>query len=232
MQFTVKICSSADATSSDFVHFIIHNRWEAHFNAWDLSFKIVVFESAEFEQILGLRERLSGQQGMNNQDQIDAYSDHYGIFQGNGLIAALRVTRGASGRLDCEEIYPAKLMENFRPILGSASKFVCRKGLPLAWKTTQILIENAWFDQLSKGIRLDIINVHQRAIGYYQKIGYILLADSFFYHPVWNTPSYVMLLPADPHRESKMKPLFKGINNPLPLSLLQKYVLSIKEPAK
>jgi hypothetical protein len=81
-----------------------------------------------------------------------------------------------------------------------------------------MLLEVAWLDQIQRGTRLEINNVHERAIGYYGRIGSELVADTYFVHPQWKTPSHVMLYPATPNRNTPIQHVFLGMACPLELS--------------
>lgn len=78
--------------------------------------------------------------------------------------------------------------------------------------------------QLSMGIRIDVIDVHERAIAYYRRLGYLLVKDSFFVHPFWKTPSRVMVIAADADRPCALQHVFVDVSNPLSTDQLRHVV--------
>jgi hypothetical protein len=194
-----------------------HKYWDEHCRLHCLSFEQICYGSDAFEEILHLRSLALKTPLAAEPDDCDCRSEHYAVRRDKQLCAAIRITRAQSGLLDCEEFYPKTMLHQLRHLIGSASRFVANPIIGREVRVSQLLIEAGWNDQLSKGIRLDVINVHKRAVRYYGKLGYELVANSFFYHPKWNTPSFVMVFPATPHRETPIKHLFKEINHAMNL---------------
>lgn len=104
------------------------------------------------------------------------------------------------------------LINHFQNKLASGSR-LCSTNPGCGLK----IIYAAWSDMLQQGIRLDIVNVQAKLLPYYKRMGYISLPNFFFTHPVWHTPSYVMVLPADDGHKSKFKDLFMNIKDPVPI---------------
>jgi hypothetical protein len=198
---------------------------DAFDNDADITFSIISATNSAFNAVLQLRAAvLRGSSGVPQTDPEDEYSEHYCAFSGGCLVAALRVTRASQGPLDCEEHYPQALLEQFRPQLCTASRFVAVRSLPVEWRIPHKLIRYGWVDQLKRGTRLDIINIHRRALSYYGGLDYELLKDSFFTHPRWGTPSLVMVFPATASRATPLHDLFAGIPKPLELAELERVV--------
>lgn len=153
-------------------------------------------------------------------DPVDAHSEHYTARLGSRLVGALRVTRAAAGPLDCEAHYPAAVTACWRHLLTSAGSFAVDPRISRELRIARRLIEFAWMDQLPRGSRLDVINVHERAIAYYGILGYELLEDSFFVHPRLRTPSHVMVFPAAPSLCSPLSHLFEPLSDPFGLERL------------
>ncbi|MCC7477969.1 hypothetical protein IT575_05870 [bacterium] len=177
-------------------------------------------QSKNFDEVLELRSRVIRRHGQAAADPVDSYSEHYTARLGQRLVGALRVTRAACGPLDCEQHYPRNLTCNWRGLLTSAGAFVLDSQAPRELRIARRLIEFAWMDQLPRGSRLDVINVHERAITYYGILGYELLAGSFFIHPRLGTPSHVMLSPSSPGTASPLADLFELLPDPFHLSEL------------
>lgn len=131
--------------------------------------------------------------------------------------------------MDCEERFPATLLNALRPRMCSASRFCVRKTVPAEAQVAKFLIEAAWIEARRAGVRLDIIDVHERAIRYYTRLGYYLVADSFFVHPLWQTPSHVMVFPAHEARATPIRHVFQGMSDGLLLDDLRPHVALVGE---
>lgn len=198
-----------------------HHRWSEHCGEKHYRFFLCSFGTGEFRQILGLRSRVYGSADAAQSDPIDEYSEHYLCLRGEEPVSALRVTRCEAGELDCQAFFPAPLIERCGNLIGSATRFVALPEVQATSKIAQLVVEAAWLDQLERGIRLDLINVHERAVKYYGRLGYELIANSSFTHPKWRTPSQVMVFPATPDRETPIRPVFDGIGDPFDLKSLR-----------
>lgn len=160
--------------------------------------------------------------------EYDSYSDLYCLYLDDEPVGTITATQAAKGKLDCEEYYPGEFINRYREMIGSAIKFGTVKAFDcnedVRKRIARILIETTWKDQLDMGIRFDIINAHERMVPYYRRLGYLIIADSFFIHPQLGTPSYSMFLPADGSHPSYVQHLFSNLNNPLPLNKVSKYI--------
>ncbi len=183
-----------------------------------LAFELCCFGSPAFRELLALRSKVNRRGGISTPDAVDEHSEHYSARLGDRLVGALRVTRAAAGPLDCEEHYPPSLLHQWRSLLTSAGSFAVDASVSPELRVARRLIEFAWLDQLPRGSRLDVINVHERAITYYGILGYELLADSFFIHPRLGTPSHVMVFPAAPLLCSPLAHLFEQLTDPFSVS--------------
>jgi hypothetical protein len=179
-----------------------------------LRFELVSAGSAAFDKVLQLRSLVT-RRPVAPACAIDRYSEHYvASFEGT-VIGALRVTRAARGRLDCEEHFPPRLVSAYREQLTSASSFVAWQQVPRQLALARRLVEFAWQDQLPRGTRVDVINVHERAVTYYGQLGYELVAGSAFTHPRYGTPSRVMVFAARPGLPGPLAALFEAVDNPV-----------------
>lgn len=201
-----------------------HERWREYCQFADLRFFFVPFGSTDFDDVLRVRAAVYGNRIGARADETDGHSEHYLCASGGRPLAALRVTRAACGPLDCQEFLPGTLLAEYGGRLGSASRFVALRDAQGSTKIAQLVVEAAWRDQLGRGIRLDVMNVHERAVKYYGKLGYELLAESFFVHPKWKTPSRVMLFPATANRDTPIRPVFEALSDPLELETLTRVV--------
>jgi hypothetical protein len=212
---------SADSVGSAI---LMHKQWRHFCDENQLSFYVGSHKSALFAEIITVRSLVYRREPSSLFDPVDEYSEHYVVHNAGTPVAALRVTPCSSGRLDCEEFMPHQLLAKFRDKTVSATRFVALPSIQRTTQIPQLLVAAAWEDQLRRNIRLDIINVHERAVRYYGKLGYELVAESFFIHPTWRTPSHIMVFPASPDRPSPIQPVFRGINDPCDLSSLKEFV--------
>ena len=142
-------------------------------------------------------------------DRIDDYSEILCAYVDGEPLATLRITLARRGSLDCCHYLPQAL-DLYAQWLGSASRFCAKRSDP-DLRLARLLIEAVWLHVLPLGIRLDAINVHERGIAYYKRLGYFLLSDSFFIHPVWRTPSYVMVFCACDAKDGPLSHLFENV---------------------
>lgn len=202
-----------------------HHKWYDHCRKYDVTFLKVTHSDLEFNEILSLRKSFSSTRIV--QEDIDGWSEHYLARIGNDPAAALRVTRPENGALDCEN-YPTVLINELGSKICNASGFIAEPKYPLTYKLAHLLLEATWIDVINAGVRLNLMNVHERAVRYYGKMGYMLLANSFFVHPKLKTPSRVMIIPVSPSRDSAFKHIFESVMAPFPCQEL--YQIAEIEP--
>lgn len=148
---------------------------------------------------------------------VDDRADLLCMYLGRRPVATISVSWAHRGPLDSEAFYPAALVARYRSSLTSAYRF----GIPAdgagscRHKLSRVLVESTWRDCLQRGARLDLINARESMVPYYKRLGYLIVRDSFFRHPVFGTPSYVMLLPASSHRVSRLQALFGDCRDPV-----------------
>lgn len=146
---------------------------------------------------------------------FDAYSDHYRLIVEDQISGCLSATRLLGGKIDCQEFYPQILIDKFYDIIVSACKFKLipelrgRGAIATSASYAKLMIREAWRDQLRKGAKLDLINVEKNYVPYYKRLGYILIENSRFIHPVLGTESYVMFTSADPNNGSILSDVFQ-----------------------
>jgi hypothetical protein len=172
----------------------------------------VASDEAAFKDVLALRAAGYAIAPGRCRDETDDYSDVVVAYVEGRPAGTLRITHAMRGRLDCEEHFPAALVERHRPRLGSASRFCVGRhgvGLPIA----RMLIEAGWRLALDQGTRLDIIDVHARATRYYRRLGYHLLHWPGFTHPLLGTPSRVMAFTTEPDRATPLAHLLAGLED-------------------
>ncbi len=169
-------------------------------------------ESSIYSDVLSVRR--SGEDlDRRHVYSFDEVSFHYVAYMGSEPVGCLTVTRATDGRLDCEEFYPARLVDDFRAVTisGCKLKIVSHSG---ARTTMRTVIRDAWADQLRKNARLDIINATGRLIRIYEKLGYQRTGIKFE-HPLLRTDSEMLYRPADPTLGGRLADVFQGIHNPL-----------------
>jgi hypothetical protein len=195
-----------------------------HAKQWCLSVTRIGVTHPLFEEVRKLRASAYCMPFDQTRDPIDEYSHIWLAFQDGDPVGSIRVTYAREGKLDCEERFPTALVRRFRPQLSSASRFCSWKQAPPELRIARFLIETAWHYALLEGIRTDIIDVNERAIRYYERLGYYLVPNSFFRHPLLDTPSHVMVFAADPGQTSPLQHLFCGVPNTLRLSDLKAWL--------
>ena len=195
-----------------------HQKWDRHCQDSRIRFATTTADDPEFDMVLALREQVSDKP--QAPDRIDLHSAHHLAFVNDEPAATLRVTRLTDGELDCGNYYPNTILNEFRAELCNASRFFAHSKHPHSLKLAHLLVEVAWRQQLQLGTRLDVINVHERAIRYYGRMGYELVSNSFFRHPVLDTPSRVMVFPATPCRDTPLDHVFDDIESPFDFETL------------
>jgi hypothetical protein len=203
---------------------VSHPVWEEYCDSNQLTFRLLRFDDPLFSQVLELRKSVYNVGELSQPDTFDPYSEHYVALIQQQPAAALRVTRKAIGPVECEAHFPESVMRAMGDVIGSASRFVALPSIQANTKVAKVLIEVAWMHQVTIGTRLDVMNVHERAVKYYGRLAYELVADSFFWHPKWKTPSHVMVLPVTPNRDSRMRHVFADVKDPLEIDELEKLV--------
>lgn len=145
---------------------------------------------------------------------FDQYSDHYLARQNGKPVGCLTVNRGWLGPLDCQQFYPADLVEAYREVLISGCKLkVLANQRPSAIFT---IIRQAWRDQAGLGARLDLINATGKLVPVYQRLfGYRLAQGYRFTHPRLGTPSEVLWMAVDPQRKHRLTSVFARVPDPI-----------------
>ncbi|MBD3176995.1 MAG: GNAT family N-acetyltransferase [Armatimonadia bacterium] len=148
-------------------------------------------------------------------DAYDAYSRHYVVLHRGRPVGTMRTTRATDGPLDSQDHYPTSLLRALHEVIASASRFCVPPGPPLEVRVARMLVETVWAAEARDGVRVDIINAHRRGVLYYARLGYLLLRDYYFVHPVLSTPSYVLVLPASRVMPGPLRELVGGVDNPV-----------------
>jgi hypothetical protein len=202
----------------------VHRIWATYCTTEQLSFQLVRFDETAFSTILELRHSVYENGELAHADSFDPYSEHYLAIIRGAPVAAMRVTRKVVGPIECEEYVPESLLRIKGSVICSACRFVALPSVQASTRVAEVLTEVVRMHQAKLGTRLDVINVHERAVKYYGRLGYVLVADSFFWHPKWNTPSHIMVLPVTPNREVKMRHVFEDVIDPLEMDELETLV--------
>ena len=198
-----------------------------HLARWKLRVIEADTSSRAYNDIIGMRSELCEKYGFPRAwaaDKVDDYSTLYCAYADDRPVGTIRVTRAADGKLTYEDFYPARLLADFRDRIGSGARFIVRQDLPPGMQIARVLIETAWLDQFRRGIRLDIIDAHPRALRYYERLGYRLIAGSHFVNPRAGWPSYVMVYAATDRQGGPLRHLFEGLEDPISAETLERYV--------
>lgn len=183
-----------------------------------LTVERIAHASPRFEEVMRIRSQ--DRAGVHT-DGHDATADIYLLCRDSRGIATLRVNQARRGELDCEAQYPQRFLALHRDVVASTSRFArATEEAPNVFLMRAFMRE-VWRDQFRAGIRVDMVNVHQRMIPYYASIGYRLLCNSFFVHPRIATPSHVMYILADPRVDGPFASVFQMQHDPLFLELLK-----------
>lgn len=179
----------------------------------------IEIRSSSFAQTLtdarSVRATVYGAESPGVVDDIDAHSTVYCAYVDGTAVGTLRVTRARLGPIDCESFYPPSLLNRFRDLIGSASRYCVLPGTSANLRIGRLLVEGGWIEHADMGCRLDLIDVREEFVGYYRRMGYLLIAGHQFIHPVWATRSRVMVYPVDPERPGPLSHLFVGIERPM-----------------
>jgi hypothetical protein len=150
--------------------------------------------SPRYADVLAVR-RTRASAGID--DAFDVNAIHYLLEVDGRPSISMRVHRAADGPMECEEFYPAALRAEHRAVVASASRLVARATSGRDPASVRDFVRSVWRDQLAMGTRLDLVNVAQPMVGYYRRLGYLLVPNSGFIHPRLGTQSVVMLMAAD-----------------------------------
>lgn len=150
-----------------------HPTWGEHCEDFEITVEKVCPTTDQFLEVLSVRQ--SAYRDTQYADKIDEYSRHYLARVDGEPAASLCVTRRRDGPLDCERFFPSRLLDTCNDVIGSACRFAAIQLYPVDIRLAPLLVETAWQDQLAAGARLDIINVHERAIRYYGRLGYWII---------------------------------------------------------
>lgn len=204
---------------------LVHARNHEHVLAAGIHIESLAVHSAHYNDVCEVRARVYRRNTFDAADAVDAYSHLYCAYLHGRPVASLRVTPATAGRLDCEDYFPEALVVAFRSRIASASRFCCLPDVDASLRVPRLSVEAAWIEAIRRhGSRLDIIDVHERAISYYQRLGYCLVQDSFFTHPLWGTPSHVMVFPAHRDRATPIQHVFEHLNDGLAVEDLRPFV--------
>lgn len=176
-----------------------------------------------YDDVLSIRSQIYGLPLSKVRAKGDEYSEHYCAYVNGQPLIILRATQARKGKIDCEEFYPPQLMTELRDIIISTTRFcsINRGTMP---GLSLLLVQTLCLDQINQGMRIDIINVRLEMIDYYKNLGYVPIPDSSFIHPYWKTNSIAMILPTNPHRETKFKADFETLPDSLTYEDLLPYL--------
>lgn len=203
------------AIAHQFTHYV-QARWETHFAAHQLYIQKVLITDSAYAEILDLRQQAYGFPSTAEPCHVDTYSDLWLLSSSSGPIGTIRGTHAARGRMDCEEQFPPLFRHSFENITASASRFCLKPRLPHHLQAARILAEYAWAESLDCGIRCDVIDVNERAIPHYRRMGYQLIRGNVFEHPLLHTQSRVMVAVADSQFRGRLSHL---LATPMPSDL-------------
>lgn len=148
-------------------------------------------------------------------DEYDETADIYLLMDNSIPIATMRVNQARRGKMDCEAFYPGHLLRSHRHLIASSSRLARSiTAKPNVYLMRQFM-RTVWRQQVIDGIRIDLINAHQRMLPYYVDLGYRLMCNSFFVHPRIHTPSHVMFMVASSETPSAFAEVFAPPDDPL-----------------
>ncbi|MEL7499529.1 MAG: hypothetical protein AAFN77_18135 [Planctomycetota bacterium] len=159
--------------------------------------------------------------------EFDEYSYHYLLKDRGQSIGTVTVTRNPDGRIDCQQFYPNALFTQFGDRLCSTCKFYIRRNTATGLRALRFMIRGVWQHQVSHGMRLDVINATPSHIRFYQRIGYSVVANSGFRHPLLGTRSVVMIMATDPDVRSFVQDLFVGLKDQLSLDAVRQFIKTL-----
>ncbi len=186
---------------------------------WDTGLKVV----RDFGDGNDLYERLIKVRGYGHDGPVrfffDSYSYHYGLIEGDVAVGTLTVTRLVDGALDCQSFYPSCLLDTFYGEVFTTCKFRIAGTAKSSFRTLRMMLRHAWSDQLEQGSRLVLINSDQKLVPFYKRIGFEVIENSEFIHPLLGTSSVCMLMRADPNAKSFFSDLFEQVGPPISTAL-------------
>lgn len=142
-------------------------------------------------------------------DEMDSYSDLYILAKDDKPVATMRATKAKHGKIECEEYYPREILSEYRNNVVTATRFAKKPEFRAEPYTMPLFVQELWREQVRENITINIINATKKLVPYYQALGYEVLCGSFFKHPTLGTPSYVMLMLADPRVPSLIQDAFR-----------------------
>ncbi|MDA8743735.1 hypothetical protein N9N28_03775 [Rubripirellula amarantea] len=182
---------------------------------WETGLKVV----RDFGDQNSLYEHLVDVRGRGNSGPVqfpfDAYSYHYGLLDGELAVGTLTVTRLVDGILDCQSIYPSCILKSFHQEVFTTCKFRISGTGKSSFRTLRMMLRHAWRDQIVQGSRLVLINADQKLVPFYKRIGFEVIQDSEFVHPLLGTASICLLMRADPNSRSFFSDLFEKVEQPI-----------------
>lgn len=158
-------------------------------------------------------------------DRQDDYSSHYCAYMLGKPVAALRITRASLGTIECEDIYPRRLLEKYRASLANSGRFCALPSLENSRRIGISVLRAAWREGIAQGCRLDVTNCHVRGLIYYQRLGYWPLRNGTFWHPYLGTPSHIIAITVDGRDKSVFQDLFLEAPSPLTRDQVEKRLL-------
>ncbi len=173
----------------------------------DLSLVHFDRNSALFEEVCRIRSSASESDDSPN-DRYDENADLYLLKFRDDFIATMRVNLARRGLLDCQEYYPQDFLADYSDWIGSASRLARDRKASACPDRVKWFIREVWRHQFRAGLRLDLINCHQRMENFYVHLGYRRIEGYNFVHPRLSTPSFVMLLAANSDIESPIQDVF------------------------
>lgn len=170
--------------------------------------------------VLPLRAKVYGRPAAACRDAFDEDGEHYVSYQHGVPMYAVRVTRASESPIECEECYPAELIERFRDCLVSCGRFVRNPDVPGGAARASDFLAACWADLIARGVRIEISNATDRLLPYYRTFGYTTLRVPTFRHPVWHTESYTICFIADPTLPGSVNARLPAVVDPAPSSIL------------
>lgn len=183
-----------------------------------------------YADIVKLRKKVDPKWGKNEFD-FDDYSEHYCLYVDGKAVACITGTRLLEGKMPSQEHFPQILLEKYKDTILTPGKFRVSKSSQ--WSEDQkmfiskILLRESLKEQLHKGASLFMIFTEEKLVPYYKRIGYEECFGYDFFHPVLKNCK-IMLLAADPHRNSFAQDIFEKS----PMFLSQKQVIKELEQDK
>ncbi len=189
-------------------------------------------DHCRFDDVRQIRADAYGLSPREAVDAQDEYSEIWLALVGGRPSGTLRITRASQGKLDCEEHFPASLLNRFRSQIASANRFCLDPALRQRSGVASALISAAWKLGLMQGVRLDVIDVNAQRTGYYTRLGYHAVVAPTFTHPLLRTRSVVMAFTTEPWRPTPLQRLFVDIADPITTEDIRPWLSGFKrQPA-